>query len=205
MEEGHNKKRNVRPVEKSNLPTVTLFILTGIVLALFYVGYEYLSDSTGDTKELTQSTPDENKEIVSLDVYSQPSEVEEVVEHKPKVEEKVVAAVKKEETKVAAPTAGEAYTHTVKSGETLFSVASRYNLKAESLKALNPNLDEAVKAGQKLKVRVQGIHTVGPGDILRVVAGKYGITVEQLMQANGKSKNFAERGEKLVIPFKSKQ
>jgi LysM repeat protein len=100
-------------------------------------------------------------------------------------------------------------THTVQSGETFYGIANRYNLRTNTLKGLNPSIQNEskdVKSGvTRIKIRVQAVHTVGPGDVLRVVAEKYGITVEQVMAANKKTKNFAERGEKLIIPFPEKQ
>ena len=102
---------------------------------------------------------------------------------------------------------GVEITHTVQAGETFYGISNRYNLKKNSLKAINPQVEEgAVKSGvTKIKIRVQAVHTVGPGDILRVVAAKYGISVAQLMAANKKTKNSAERGEKLIIPFPEKK
>ncbi len=194
MEDGTNKKRNVRPVEKSKLPFVTLLILAGLVVALLYAGYEYLRDDSGGTKELTDVAPDTSKEVVELDVYSQPS----LVEPEPVQEETGAAAP------VSVGAGEESYTHTIKSGDTFFSIGARYNLKPETVKSLNPSVSEP-RAGQKLTVPIQAIHTVGAGDILRVVAGKYGITVDQLMKANGKTRNHAARGEKLVIPLKEKR
>jgi len=131
-------------------------------------------------------------------------------EEKPKEEkprEEAPREEKKETPKASAPAGGSSHTHTVRPGETLYSVATRYNLSMNTLKALNPDLKENdVKADiTRLKVKVRAVHTVGPGDILRVVAEKYGVTVEALMKANGKTKNFAERGEKLVIPYAEKQ
>lgn len=97
--------------------------------------------------------------------------------------------------------------HTVGAGETFYSIANRYNLKINTLKALNPGVTEtAVKSGvTKLTLKVRAIHTVGPGDLLRVVAEKYGVTKEAIMRANKKSKDMATRGEKLIIPFPEKQ
>ena len=88
----------------------------------------------------------------------------------------------------------------------MFSIATRYNLSLNTLKANNPGVSaESLAAGSSLKIPVLAIHTVGPGDILRVVGSKYGVTVKAIMAANGKVKNFSERGEKLIIPFKKKR
>lgn len=121
----------------------------------------------------------------------------------------------KREEKPAAETAapakasggGTSVTHTVADGQTFYGIANRYNVKWETLKKLNPEVEDAsIKVGvTKLKIPVRAVHTVGPGDILRVVAQKYGVTVEQLMAANGKTKNVATRGEKLIIPYSTKE
>jgi LysM repeat protein len=108
--------------------------------------------------------------------------------------------------KAAAPvSAGKTITHQVQSGETFRSIAKRYNLSSEALKALNEQIeDEAkdLKAGvTKLNVRVKAVHTVGPGDILRKVATKYGVDKTLIMAANGKTRDYTARGEILIIPL----
>lgn len=209
MEEGFPKKRNVRPVEKSNLPLITLFVLVLLVLAMLYVGYEYISDSSSNSEELTSTVVDttsldDSKETETIIEAPLPTENETPKEKK--TEEKKSEPAKKEVASVsAASIGGEQITHEVKSGETFSSIASRYNLKTETLKGLNSSISD-VKAGTtRLKVQVKAIHTVGPGDVLRVVAEKYGVTKSALMKANGKTRDFSERGEKLIIPFPDKK
>lgn len=219
MEEDKQKKRNVRPVEKSKLPGITLMVLTAIVLALFYVGYDYLSDDPGDTSDVTNA--DSDREVVSLDVYNEPSQIDansagpvpvpggKGAESKVKTEVKTAPKVeeKKENTAATAPAGGQTYSHSVAGGETLNSIATRYNMTVESLKSLNSGIknNNSLKAGQKINVRIQAIHTVGPGDILRVVGKKYGVSADLIMRANNKAKNHAARGEKLIIPFAVKK
>lgn len=208
MEDGFPKKRNVRPVEKSNLPIITLLVLVLLVLAMLYVGYEYISDSSSNSEELTATVVDttsmEDPKSEEPAAIAEPT-AEEVKEEK-KTEEKKKTEPEKKETPVvsASSIGGEQITHEVKSGETFSDIASRYNLKTETLKGLNSTVSE-VKSGSKLKVQVKAIHTVGPGDVLRVVAEKYGVSKSALMKANGKTKDFSERGEKLIIPFPEKK
>lgn len=215
MEDENPKKRNIRPTEKSNLPVITLFVLVLLVLAMLYVGYEYISDDATNSEELTSAAADtpEEKQVTS-DLTEEDESEEAVVNvgEKPKASEKE----KKEETKkeepkktedpkaVASKIGGREITRTVKSGETFSSLASKYNLTTETLKALNPSISE-LKSGDKLKIRVKAVHTVGPGDILKVVSGKYSVSKEAIMKANGKSKDMASRGEELVIPFPTKR
>jgi LysM repeat protein len=126
-----------------------------------------------------------------------------------KVEPKPVEKPKPEPAKVAAiPKGGETMSHTVDAGETFLGIANRYNMKSETLKKMNPNIDPntGVKVGvTKLNVRIKAIHTVGPGDVLRVVSAKYNVSVGLIMAANKKSKNRTDRGEQLIIPFPTKQ
>ena len=215
MEDENPKKRNIRPTEKSNLPVITLFVLVLLVLAMLYVGYEYISDDATNSEELTSAAADTSEEKPVTSEMTDDEEEEDAVvavEEKPKVlEEKMKEETKKEEPKkledpkvVAAKIGGREITRTVKSGETFSSLASKYNLTTESLKSLNPSISE-LKAGDKLKIRVKAVHTVGPGDILKVVSGKYDVSKEAIMKANGKSKDVASRGEELVIPFPTRR
>lgn len=216
MEDENPKKRNIRPTEKSNLPVITLFVLVLLVLAMLYVGYEYISDDATNSEELMSAAADTPEEkSVSTDFSEEAASEEPIVKvnEKPKASE---TKEKKEETKkeepkktedpkvVASRIGGREITRTVKNGETFTSLAGKYNLTTETLKALNPSISE-LKAGDKLKIRVKAVHTVGPGDILKVVSGKYSVSKEAIMKANGKTKDLASRGEELVIPFPTRR
>jgi LysM repeat protein len=226
--------RNERPKEASrNLPMAVLLVLVGIICALLYIGWKFMSDDTSASENLTAAPADS----VAKSIKSQPEEEETIeptastsadlpsievpkvgdkkdnvasAESKPaesKVVEKPKEEKPKETPKAVVPTGGETYTHTVGDGETFFGIANRYNIKKETLKAMNPNVDESgIKVGvTKLKIRIKAIHTVGPGDIIRVVSKKYGVSQTLIMQANKKTKNVAQRGETLIIPYAEKQ
>lgn len=225
------EQRNERPKEASrNLPMAVLLVLVSIICALLYIGWKYMSDDTSTADDLTAAPADSVANSISI----QPTDEEPVDETDassnalpevamPKVGEKKEATPAKEETAVktektkeekpkeekkeAIPTGGETYTHTVGEGETFYGIANRFNVKKETLKAMNPGVEEGgIKVGiTKLKVRIKAIHTVGPGDILRVVGSKYNVPVSLIMSANKKTKNFAERGEKLIIPYPTKE
>lgn len=232
--EPQNERPNVRPKEASrNLPMAVLLVLVGIICALLYIGWKYMSDDSSSAEELTTQPADslvksienqpvdddsdttatsENLPEISVPTVGEKDKKSTTTENsatatKPVEEKKPVEKPKVETPKATVPTGGETYTHVVGDGETFFGIANRFNMKKETLQAMNPNADpNGIKVGvTKLKVRVKAVHTVGPGDILRVVAKKYGITVEQLMAANKKSKNYAARGEKLIIPFAEKE
>lgn len=213
MEDEFPKKRNIRPVEKSNLPVITLLVLVLLVLAMLYVGYEYISDSPSNAGELTSNVVDTTTEtsvgeLVTaepLPAAAEPITSESKSETKPVTEKK--PEPEKESTPAISPSSvgGQGITHTVKSGETFSSIAAKYNLKTGTLKGLNSSVADLKSGTTKLKIQVKAIHTVGPGDVLRVVANKYGVTKEAIMKANSKTKDFTERGEKLIIPFPGKK
>ncbi len=174
-----------------------------------------IPNENGQLGKIETTSPSQENSNVASDDNTTSADNDETIAtkpSKPEDEEETKKSEEKEPEKpkpVAVDPGGVEITHTVQAGETFYGIANRYNLKSNTLKGLNPSIqDESkdVKSGvTRIKIRVQAIHTVGPGDILRVVADKYGITVEQLMAANKKTKNFAERGEKLIIPFPEKK
>lgn len=48
-----NKTTNARPTGNSSLPAITLVVLVGLIAALLYVGYGYITDDTNGSDELT--------------------------------------------------------------------------------------------------------------------------------------------------------
>lgn len=219
--EKRRNKKNPPPAEgSSSLPKAVLAILIGIIVLLLFIGWQYLNDTPSNAEEMIPTQPD----VVSAQMEEADAELDYddttpeseglpdislpssgVVTDNEVPEEPVVS---KPEPIVSNTNTGEAkYTHKVASGETFYSIATRYNVSVNTLKSYNTNVDPSnIKVGvTKITVPVQAIHTVGPGDILRVVAKKYDIPLQSLMKANGKAKNFAQRGEKLVIPFATKK
>lgn len=232
----NREQRNERPKEASrNLPMAVLLVLVGIICALLYIGWKYMADDTSSNEDLTAAPADTvaravssmpevetpvadnstSNELPPISVPTVGGKKENAAtaeqptkEEKSKVEVTTKAEkAKAEKPKDVIPTGGETYTHLVGDGETFFGIANRYNIKKETLKALNPGIDESgIKVGvTKLKVRIKAIHTVGPGDIIRVVSKKHGVSQTLIMQANKKTKNVAQRGEKLIIPYAEKQ
>lgn len=199
------EERNIRPEEDSKLPLITLGVLVAFIFALLYVGYGIFSDDSEIPKKEMAAEIQANTEVAEENTEEAPKVEVKEVEKEKKVAKKTPEPEIKEEKQtetVAIPEGGKVVSHIVGDGETFFGIANRYGLKAEALKALNPDIENGnVKAGQKIKVKVKAKHTIGAGDILSVVAKKYGTTKEKIMTANKLSKDFAKRGDELVIPF----
>jgi LysM repeat protein len=216
------ENRNPRPIEEtSKLPTITLFVLIAMVIALLFVGWQSMKDDGVKEDELVSKRPNsvaisgqDGADAVVIPAPLEETGEENVAKDEKKKEEKKIETKKeetpkkeeksKEEPKKVEVPIGETISHTVQSGETFYGIANRYHLTKATLQAINPGVaPDGIKVGvTKLNVKIQTIHTVGAGDVLRVVAQKYGISKQALMDANKKTKDMSERGEKLIIPLK---
>lgn len=214
-------RKNPPPAEgSSTLPKAVLIILLGVIVLLLFIGWQYLNDTPSNADEMIPTRPDvvsaqmedgdEVDELADAEGFEEPSRgipdisipsSGVVTDESPAVSTPTPIENKPKQV-AAAPSGNNTHVHKVASGETFYSIATRYNLSVDQLKVSNPSVDPAnIKVGvTNIKVPVRAIHTVGPGDILRIVAQKYDISVQELMKANGRTKNFAQRGEKLVIP-----
>ncbi len=120
-----------------------------------------------------------------------------------KIKPGLTLKIKKEKTsKVEQAT--EPKFHVVKKGETLKSIAQKYGLKVEDLKAWNNLKSEKVKPGTKLLLedknkKKEVYHVVKRGETLESIAKKYKITVETLRELNNLKENKVYVGQKLLV------
>ena len=101
--------------------------------------------------------------------------------------------------------------HIVKSGETLYSLAKRYNISLSELKSINNINSNIITVGQRLRVNnftntettesadYNSTWTVSKGDTLFSIAKKNGTTVNAIKQLNGLTSNVILVGQKLQI------
>ena len=100
--------------------------------------------------------------------------------------------------------------HKVTAGESLFSIARRYNLTVDRLKSMNNLSSNTIKAGQILVVGVSSItpetepvesaiHTVRGGDTLYSIARQYGCSVSDLRKWNPGLRDAIKIGESIRI------
>ncbi len=96
-------------------------------------------------------------------------------------------------------------THTVQPGETLFSIARRYNTAVDAIKSLNNLSSNVLSIGQVLRIpsnenSPQLTHTVQPGETLFSIARRYNTAVDAIKSLNNLSSNVLSIGQVLRIP-----
>lgn len=95
--------------------------------------------------------------------------------------------------------------YVVKSGDTLWSIARKYNLSVNELKALNNLSSNALSVGQRLIVGKESSndYVVSSGDTLWAIARKFNVSVDDIKALNNLSSNNLSIGMTLKIPLYS--
>ena len=97
-------------------------------------------------------------------------------------------------------------TYTVKSGDSLWSIAKKFNVSVQELKEINDLTSNLLNIGQVLVIpqeeeEVTGnTYIVKSGDSLWEIANKYNITVQELKDINNLTSNLLNIGQVLIIP-----
>lgn len=99
--------------------------------------------------------------------------------------------------------------YVVKSGDSLYSIAKKYNTTVDELKKLNNLTSNILNVDQLLKipsaVTIPETYTIQKGDSLYSIANKFGTTVDKLKQLNNLTSNTLNIGQVLKIPTTSTQ
>ena len=98
--------------------------------------------------------------------------------------------------------------YSVKAGDTLYSIAKKFNTTVNKIKQLNNLLTDNLTVGQNLKLPLTDItevpttninYTVKPGDTLYSIARTYNTTVNNIKNKNNLSSNLLLVGQTLLI------
>lgn len=111
-----------------------------------------------------------------------------------------------------AQSASNQFTHTVTKGQSLYSIASMYNVSIEDIVRLNPGSEKMIRPGQILSIpqsETSGqvvFHTIQAGETLYKLTVKYGVSADRICRANPglSAKNF-RIGQVVAIPPVGKQ
>jgi LysM repeat protein len=101
----------------------------------------------------------------------------------------------------------EAGTYTVVSGDTLWSVARKFNVSVDELKSLNNLTTNSISVGQVLKIpgyipptQTQTTYVVQKGDSLWSIASAFNTTTADIMSLNNLTSTTLSIGQELKIP-----
>lgn len=109
---------------------------------------------------------------------------------------------KKEPSKNTGSASGsQTYSYKVKSGDTLFKIATRFNQSAADIKAENGMSSDEVQLDQELKIKIRAIHTVESGDGLLAIAQKYGVKADLIKKTNNLKGDQIGLDQELIIPL----
>ena len=102
---------------------------------------------------------------------------------------------------------GDTELYQVKSGDTLYSIAKKYNISLNELKTINNLTNNDLTVGQLLNVpsglSLVNSYIIEKGDTLYSIAKKFDISVNKLKEYNNLTSNLLNVGQKILIPVEN--
>ena len=96
------------------------------------------------------------------------------------------------------------FEYTIKSGDTLYSIANKNGISVDELKQINDLNSNMLSVGQVILIPIKNInnmeYVVKSGDSLYSIAKKYNTSVNNIKELNGLNSNLLVIGQKLLIP-----
>lgn len=137
-------------------------------------------------------------------------EVQKIYGSNPEIKQQIVPGIVLKVPFIEKPENIKYIIHTVDKGETLFKIASLYNIKVADLTQTNEGLTENLKIGQQVKIPLghvktaavsTSMHIVQKGETLFSIAAKYSTTVNELKNLNKGITENLQPGQMLKVPL----
>lgn len=167
------------------------------------------SDTSKDYNQLIRDTANNESLIIYYGNIADSKEASFLRNNLEEVGEAVVIAIANYLGVSYTPLSGSNY-YIVQKGDSLYSIAQKYNTTVSELKELNNLSTNNLDIGQTLKIPTtteedilepnQVIYTVKSGDNLYSIANKYSTTVDAIKTLNNLSSNTLSIGQNLKIP-----
>ena len=168
------------------------------------------SNSSKDYYYIIRETP--NTEALLVEYGFLDSTGDDIDQLKNNYEELAEAVVKAVTEYIGVPyTSKTDEYYTVQKGDSLWSIANKFNTTVDNLKKLNNLSTNLLQIGQKLKISATQLnqpneyYTVKKGDTLYSIATKNGLTVQELKELNNLTSNNLTIGQSLLIKKKPKE
>ncbi len=163
---------------------------------------------------IMRETPDTTSLLIEYGFIDNPNDAKKLQNYLLDYVEAVVRAVSNYiGVPYTAPDGQLENTYTVKAGDTLYSIARKFDLTVDELKALNNLTNNTLSIGQVLIISEEVdippqpdnaiIYTVQAGDTLYKIANQYGVSISDIIELNNLGTTVLSVGQQLLIPNQS--
>ena len=163
-------------------------------------------DPTRDYYYIHRLTPDTTSLLLEYGYIDNPNDVRRLQTDLLNYVEAVIRAVANyANVPYSPPSSGEGNNYTVQAGDTLYSIAKRFNITVNDLRNANNLTSDLLRVGQILVIPTRDVsnnitYTVQRGDTLYNIARRYNTTVNELVRANNLTSDVLFIGQTLTIP-----